>query len=57
MINMTSRRVLICSNYMPQADIDSFSRRLLHIVEFLREAGWSVTCVAQLPAGVEQYAV
>lgn len=53
---MTSRRALICSWYMPQADLDSFSRRLFHLVEFLREAGWAVTCLAKDPTGVEQFA-
>jgi glycosyltransferase involved in cell wall biosynthesis len=53
---MDTKRALICSNYMPQADLDSFTRRLLHFVEFLHEAGWSITCVAKNPQGVEQYA-
>jgi len=46
---------LICSYYMPQPDVDSYSRRLFHFVEFLREEGWSVTCVARSPQGVEAF--
>jgi glycosyltransferase involved in cell wall biosynthesis len=52
---MNSKRVLICSYHLPQLDVDSYSRRLFHFVEFLLEAGWSVTCIAQNDAGFEQY--
>ncbi len=51
---MKTKRALICSHYMPQPDVDSYSRRLFHFVGFLREAGWEVACVARSPKGVEQ---
>jgi glycosyltransferase involved in cell wall biosynthesis len=52
---MTVNRVLICSHYMPQPDLDSYSRRLFHFVGFLRDAGWEVACVARSPKGVEEF--
>ena len=52
---MNTKRVLICSHYMPQPDLDSYSRRLFHFVGFLREADWEVACVARSPKGVEQF--
>lgn len=52
---MKTQRALICSHYMPQPDLDSYSRRLFHFVGFLREAGWEVACVARSPKGVEQF--
>jgi hypothetical protein len=52
---MTTKRALICSHYMPQPDLDSYSRRLFHFIGFLREAGWEVACVARSPKGVEQF--
>jgi glycosyltransferase involved in cell wall biosynthesis len=55
-LQMNTRRLLLCSYYMPQADLDSYSRRLFHFVEFLREAGWSVTCVASNPKGTPECA-
>ena len=35
---MKTKRALICSHYMPQPDLDSYSRRLFHFVGFLRDA-------------------
>ena len=52
---MKTQRALICSHYMPQPDVDSYSRRLFHFVGFLREAGWEVACVARSPQGVEKF--
>jgi glycosyltransferase involved in cell wall biosynthesis len=52
---MKTKRALICSHYMPQPDLDSYSRRLFHFVGFLREGGWEVACVARSPKGVEQF--
>ena len=52
---MTTQRALICSHYMPQPDLDSYSRRLFHFIRFLREAGWEVSCVARSPKGVEEF--
>ncbi|MFM9059145.1 MAG: glycosyltransferase [Planctomycetaceae bacterium] len=53
---MTTQRALICSHYLPQPDIDSYSRRLFHFVGFLRDAGWDVACVARSPRGVDEFA-
>lgn len=53
---MMSQHALICSYYMPQPDVDSYSRRLFHFIEFLKKADWQVTCVARNPQGVEQFA-
>lgn len=53
---MNTQRALICSHYLPQPDIDSYSRRLFHFVGFLRDAGWEVACVARSPRGVEEFA-
>ena len=50
------KRVLLCSYYMPQPAVDSYSRRLFHLVGFLREAGWDVTCVSKNPQGVSSFA-
>lgn len=50
---MTRKRALLYSYYVPQENVDSFSRRLFHFVEFLREDGWTVTCVAK-EKGIEQ---
>ncbi len=47
---MSSKSALICSYYIPQTDLDSYSRRLFHLLEFLREAGWRVTVLAQIAA-------
>lgn len=45
---------LICSYYLPQGDLDSSSRRLLHFVGFLRDAGWEVTVAAKNLARVDR---
>jgi glycosyltransferase involved in cell wall biosynthesis len=52
---MKTKRALICSHYMPQPDLDSYSRRLFHFIGFLRDAGWEVACVARSPKGVEEF--
>lgn len=52
---MKTKRALICSHYLPQPDIDSYSRRLFHFVGFLRDAGWDVACVARSPRGVDDF--
>ena len=41
---------------MPQPDVDSYSRRLFHFVEFLRSEGCAVTCVAKHTQGVDAFA-
>ncbi len=56
MNDLRHRNLLVCSYYMPQPDCDSYSRRLFHLVGFLREAGCAVTCVAKNPRGVDTFA-
>ena len=53
---MHQHHALICSYYMPQPDVDSYSRRLFHFVEFLRSEGCAVTCVAKHTQGVDAFA-
>lgn len=53
---MKTQRALICSHYLPQPDLDSYSRRLFHFVGFLRDAGWDVACVARSPRGIDECA-
>ena len=55
MIDLCHRKLLVCSYYMPQPDCDSYSRRLFHLVGFLRDAGCTVTCVAKNPRGVDSF--
>jgi len=50
---MNQPRALVCSHYLPQPDLDSYSRRLFHLVTCLRQEGWAVTCVARSPKGVD----
>ena len=52
---LADRRILIVSHYMPQPDCDSYSRRLFHLVGFLRDAGCEVTCVAANTAGADSF--
>lgn len=53
---MTStKRALVCAPLMPEFDRESGSRRIYHLIEFLREAGWHVTFIAQNPNGEQRY--
>lgn len=52
---LAGRSVLICSYYLPQPDCDSYSRRLFHLVGFLRDAGCEVTCAASNPTGFDAF--
>jgi len=52
---MNQPRALVCSHYLPQPDLDSYSRRLFHLVTCLRQEGWAVTCVARSPKGVDPH--
>jgi len=52
---MKNRHALFCNYYLPQTDLDSFSRRQFHLIEILLEEGWSVTCVADRPQGFEDF--
>jgi len=49
-----TRHALIASYYVPQTGLDSSSRRLLHIIDFLRDDGWHVTVLAKNLAGSER---
>jgi glycosyltransferase involved in cell wall biosynthesis len=49
------RHALICSPLMPEFDRESGSRRLFAFIEFLREAGWSVTFGARSARSGERY--
>ena len=50
------KRALVVAPLMPEYDRESGSRRVFHIIEFLREAGWTVSFVAQHGDGGERYA-
>src|ERR687893_209574 len=51
---MSTKRALVCAPHLPEYDRESGSRRTFHLIEFLREAGWAVTFIAQNPAEGEQ---
>jgi GT2 family glycosyltransferase/glycosyltransferase involved in cell wall biosynthesis len=53
---MTQRHALIASYYVPQAALDSSSRRLLHFIDFLLADRWHVTVVAKNPSSSEHSA-
>jgi glycosyltransferase involved in cell wall biosynthesis len=52
---MSIKRALVCAPLMPEYDRESGSRRVFHLIEFLREAGWAVSFVAENAAGGERY--
>lgn len=52
---MKRRQAFIGSYYMPQPDLDSASRRLLHFVEFLQTSGWDVAVGYKNDAGVDSF--
>jgi glycosyltransferase involved in cell wall biosynthesis len=49
------RHALICAPLLPEFDREGGSRRIFHMLEFLREAGWAVSYVAENPRGEERY--
>lgn len=51
-----SKRALVCAPRMPAYDREGGSQRVHHLIELLREAGWSVSFVARYATGSEQYA-
>jgi lipopolysaccharide biosynthesis protein/glycosyltransferase involved in cell wall biosynthesis len=51
-----TRRALICGYAPPQHDRDSGSRRLWHLMEFLREAGWTLSFLTASQVGEDRYA-
>lgn len=53
---MRSKRALVCAPLMPEWDRESGSRRIFHLIQFLREAGWAVSFAAQNGRGGERYA-
>lgn len=52
---LARRRALVCSPLVPAFDRESGSQRIFDLIEFLREAGWAVTFVAQNAGGNERY--
>ena len=53
---MNTKRALVCAPLMPEFDRESGSKRIFDSIEFLREAGWAVSFVAENPNGGERYA-
>ena len=49
-----SKRALICSYYLPQPDVDTSSRRLLHFANFLVEDGWEVVVAAKNAENIDR---
>jgi glycosyltransferase involved in cell wall biosynthesis len=52
---MSVKRALVCAPLMPEYDRESGSRRVFHLIEFLREAGWAVSFAAENADGGERY--
>jgi len=50
-----ARRALICAPLLPEYDREGGSRRLFDFVEFLSEAGWSVTFATRNGSNGERY--
>lgn len=44
---MSGNRALFCSPVLPEFDRESGSRRIYNLIEFLREAKWAVTFIAE----------
>jgi glycosyltransferase involved in cell wall biosynthesis len=42
-----SNRALVCAPRMPEIDRQGGSRRTFHLIEFLQEAGWETTFIAE----------
>lgn len=53
---MAVKRALICAPRMPEFDREGGSRRIFHLIEFLRAAGWAVSFLAHDATGGERYA-
>jgi glycosyltransferase involved in cell wall biosynthesis len=50
------KRALVCAPLLPEFDRESGSRRVFHLIEFLRDAGCAVSFVAENPVhGDERY--
>ena len=52
---LKGKRALVCSYYLPQPDLDSASRRVHHLVNFLLDDGWQVAVSAVNPKHVERH--
>ena len=52
---MKIKRALVCHPQMPQYDRQRGSQRALEVIEFLQEAGWAVSFVAQHGNNGERY--
>lgn len=50
------KRALVCAPRMPEFDREGGSRRIFHALEFLQEAGWAISFVAQKSINGERYA-
>ena len=53
---MRTRRALVCAPKMPEFDREGGSRRVFHLIEFLRAEGWAVSFLAENAEGGERYA-
>jgi GT2 family glycosyltransferase/glycosyltransferase involved in cell wall biosynthesis len=53
--NAKVRRALVCSYYLPQPDLDSASRRVYHLVDFLLADGWEVSVSAVNSKNLERH--
>lgn len=51
-----TKRALVCAPKMPEFDREGGARRIFHLIEFLRAAGWAVSFVAQNAIDGERYA-
>jgi glycosyltransferase involved in cell wall biosynthesis len=49
------KHALVCGPLLPEFDREGGSRRIFHMLEFLREDGWAVSYVAENPHGEERY--
>lgn len=54
--DMGTKRAIVCAPLMPEFDRESGSKRIFDLVEFLRDAGWAVSFVAENGRGGERYA-
>jgi GT2 family glycosyltransferase len=50
-----AKRALMCAPLLPEFDREGGSERIYHTIEYLQEAGWAVTFVADNGRGGERY--
>ena len=53
---MKTKRALVCAPKLPEFDHEGGSRRIFHLIELFRQAGWAVSFIAQNGIGGERYA-